>query len=45
MKTKTTSQVLAETIEMVQPIELRELIKKAMAQWLDEQIEFLERTK
>ena len=42
MKTKTTAEVFAETIEMVQPIELRELIKKAMRQWLDENIALME---
>ena len=41
MNKPTTAQVLADTIEMVKPIELRELLKKAMRQWLDEQITFL----
>jgi hypothetical protein len=45
MNTKTTSQILAEAIEMVQPIELRETIKKAFNQWLDEQIEHLSKNK
>jgi hypothetical protein len=39
---KTTQEILAEAIEMVQPIELRETIKKAFNQWLDEQIAHLE---
>lgn len=38
----TTAQVLADAIEMVQPVELRELIKKAFRQFLDEQIALLE---
>ena len=45
MKTKTTAEILAEAIEMVEPKELRELIKKAMRQWLDEQIALLKRNK
>lgn len=45
MKTKSTAEVLADTIEMVQPVELRKLIKKAFNQFLDEQIKMLERNK
>jgi len=37
-ETISTAEVLAETIEMVEPKELRDLLKKAMSQWLDEQI-------
>lgn len=45
MKTKSTAQILAESIEMVESKELRDLIKKAMSQWLDEQIALLKRNK
>lgn len=41
MKTKTTTQLLAEAIEMIEPESLREFVKKAFDQWLKEQAAIL----
>jgi hypothetical protein len=39
---KTTQDILVDAINMVEPVELRNLIKKAFTQFLDEQITNLE---
>mgnify|MGYP001610514137 CR=1 FL=1 len=38
---KTTSQILTEAIEMIPDKKLRELIKEALDQWLEEQANIL----
>ena len=45
MENKTAENILIEAIEMVKPEELKELIKKAFIQFIEEQISTLERTK